>query len=484
MIFIIPPSPFLLDERVFMSLGILKVAATVRARGMHCHVVDLSGVRNFMDVMEDVASSAPQGSLFAITATTPQFPSVYLISNRLRKLGHKVILGGPHPTMVMSAHKRGVPRAFGHAERVVECSDTLVTGDGETTIEKAIQLTKEGGGWIDADDPKSGMFMGHDQFNESLWPARDLLDVESYHYEIAGKRSLSVIGQLGCPMACAFCSGRNSPTFRRIRLRSAENVVAEIEHLVKEYGIEGVMFYDDELNINNAFTGLMNGLIDMQSRLGKALVFRGFVKSELFTDVHAKMMASAGFKTLLSGFESGSPRILENINKKATVDDNTRCLEVARSHGIHMKALMSIGHAGETEETILETRDWLLRVRPEDFDLTVITVLPGSPYFDASVRRGHPMGESHWTYTAKNGDKLHSIDIDYSQTMDYYKGVPGEYQAFVYTDDLSPNEIVALREKVDEEVREKLGMQKLQSTPGKYYDHSMGQLPQFIMKSS
>jgi radical SAM superfamily enzyme YgiQ (UPF0313 family) len=260
--------------------------------------------------------------------------------------------------------------------------------------------------------------------------------------------------------------------------------VAEIEHLVKEYGIEGVMFYDDELNINNAFTGLMNGLIDMQSRLGKALVFRGFVKSELFMDVHAKMMASAGFKTLLSGFESGSPRILENINKKATVDDNTRCLEVARSHGIHMKALMSIGHAGETEETILETRDWLLRVRPEDFDLTVITVLPGSPYFDASVRRGHPMGESHWTYTAKNGDELHSIDIDYSQTMDYYKGVPGEYKAFVYTDDLSPNEIVTLREKVDEEVREKLGMQKLQSTPGKYYDHSMGQLPQFIMKSS
>lgn len=478
MTFIIPPSPFLLDERVFMSLGILKVAAVVRARGIACRVMDLSGVRNFMDVVEDVASDAPKGSLFAITATTPQFPAVYQISNRLRQLKHKVILGGPHPTLVMSAHKRGVPRAFGHAERVVECSDTLVTGDGELAIEKAIGLTEEGGGWVDADDPKSGLFMSHAQFNDSLWPARDMLEVDSYHYEIAGKRSLSVIGQLGCPMACAFCSGRNSPTFRRIRLRSAANVVAEIEHLVKEYEIEGVMFYDDELNINTAFTDLMTGLIDMQSRLGKELVFRGFVKSELFTDGHAKMMAQAGFKTLLSGFESGSPRILENINKKATMDDNTRCLDAARKQGIHMKALMSIGHAGETEDTILETRDWLLRVSPEDFDLTIITVLPGSPYFDASVR----ISDTHWTYTAKTGDRLHSIDVDYSQTMDYYKGVPGEYTSFVYTDGLSPKDVVAMRDRIDNEIRIKLGLSQLQPVAGRYYDHSMGQVPPFILK--
>jgi radical SAM superfamily enzyme YgiQ (UPF0313 family) len=171
-------------------------------------------------------------------------------------------------------------------------------------------------------------------------------------------------------------------------------VVAEIEHLVKEYGIEGVMFYDDELNINNAFTELMTSLIDMQDRLGKGLAFRGFVKSELFTDAHAKLMAQAGFKTLLSGFESGSPRILENINKKATVDDNTRCLDVARKYGIHMKALMSIGHAGETEETVDATRQWILKVQPEDFDVTIITVLPGSPYFDASVQVPRP-----WTTT-------------------------------------------------------------------------------------
>jgi len=483
MTFIIPPSPFLLDERVFMSLGILKVAAVARQQGSTPKVLDLSGVRNYLDVIRDVLSSTPPNSTFAITSTTPQFPSVFEICALLRSHGHKVILGGPHPTMVMSAHKRGLERARMHADRVLTCADTVVTGDGELAFKQALELTERGGGWLDADDPKTGLFMTHDQFNDSPWPARDLVDVESYHYEISGKRSMSVIGQLGCPMACAFCSGRNSPTFRRIRLRSAGNVVAEIEHLVKEYEAEGIMFYDDELNINNAFTELMNSLTDMQMRLGRDLAFRGFVKSELFTENHAKLMAQAGFKTLLSGFESASPRILENINKKATIDDNTRCLNVARKHGIHMKALMSIGHAGESEETIDATRQWLLTERPEDFDITIITVLPGSPYFDSSVKVPHPLSEPHWVYTAKNGDKLYSIDIDYSKTMDYYKGVPGEYTAFVYTDELEPKTLVRMREEVESEVRPKLGLPPLQLVAAKNYDHSMGAIPAHIMKS-
>ena len=51
---------------------------------------------------------------------------------------------------------------------------------------------------------------------------------------------------------------------------------------------------------------------------------------------------------ILIGFESGSPRILRNINKKATVDDNTRAVEAAHRAGLKVKALMSIGHPGES----------------------------------------------------------------------------------------------------------------------------------------
>ena len=47
---ITPPSVFLLDERVFMNLGILKVAAVLEKRGHSIEFLDLSGIQNYEDV--------------------------------------------------------------------------------------------------------------------------------------------------------------------------------------------------------------------------------------------------------------------------------------------------------------------------------------------------------------------------------------------------------------------------------------------------
>src|SRR5207245_6494827 len=138
----------------------------------------------------------------------------------------------------------------------------------------------------------------------------------------------------------------------------------------------------------------------LQKQLGVQFRLRGFIKSQLFTDEQADAMARAGFRWMLTGFESGSPRILENINKKATREENTRCVEIARRHGLKVKALMSIGHPGESQETILDTHRWLLAVKPEDFDVTIVTTYPGTPYYDYAVQDGEV-----WTYTYdKTGD--------------------------------------------------------------------------------
>ena len=98
-----------------------------------------------------------------------------------------------------------------------------------------------------------------------------------------------------------------------------------------------------------------------QKQCGAEWRLRGFIKSQLFTDEQAQAMYAAGFRWILVGFESGAERILTNINKQATRDENTRCMEIARRHGLKVKALMSIGHPGESFETIEETRKWLLR---------------------------------------------------------------------------------------------------------------------------
>ncbi|MEK7382952.1 MAG: cobalamin B12-binding domain-containing protein, partial [Elusimicrobiota bacterium] len=97
---IIPPSVFLLDERVFMALGILKVAAVLEKTGHAVELLDLSGVENFEEVVTRHASSS-KASVFGLTATTPQLPAAAKIVAALRRArpDARAILGGPHVTL-------------------------------------------------------------------------------------------------------------------------------------------------------------------------------------------------------------------------------------------------------------------------------------------------------------------------------------------------------------------------------------------------
>lgn len=489
---IIPPSIFLLDERVFMTLGLLKVAAMLEQAGVTVEMLDLSGVENYLEAIRSHAA-ASNAKIFGLTATTPQMLAVGRIQEVLRaaRPDARLILGGPHVTLVHAAAKKEhARRAPGRATRALaQLSgrfDVLVAGDGEAAIFRA--LADDAPPLIDADDPKSELFLDSARLTELPFPARHLVDVDSYHYSVDGVRALSLIAQLGCPFECGFCGGRLSPSLRRVRMRTTQSVVEEIVHLHQTYGVNGFMLYDDELNVNPKMIELMAAIAAAQRELHTDFRLRGFIKSELFTDAQAAAMYQAGFRWILVGFESGSPRILTNINKKASLADNTRCVEIARRHGLKVKALMSMGHPGESEETALQTHQWLLDVAPDDFDVTIITTYPGTPYYDEAVP--DPSIPGHWTYTyAKTGDRLHMAELDYMQVADYYKGDPdGGYRAFVWTDALSSDDLIRLRDFVERDVRARLGIPFNPGAPGIQFEHSMGQfsarLPLNMLRTS
>lgn len=487
---IIPPSVFLLDERVFMTLGVLRVAAVLERSGCAVEMVDLSGITNYEDAVRDHVC-ASEATIFGLTATTPQMPAAAKICRTIRatRPDARTILGGPHVTLVNTAYKSERSRAVkGRAtkafDHLAEMFDVLVAGDGEDAI--FLTLREGAPKLIDADDPKSTLFLNNSRLTELPFPARHLVDVDSYRYQIDGVRALSMIAQLGCPFACGFCGGRESPSLRRVRMRSSENVVAEMVELYRTYGISGFMLYDDELNVNPKMVGLMRAISRAQEELRVKFCLRGFIKAELFTEEQAEVMYQAGFRWILTGFESGSPRILKNINKKATREENTRCVEIARRHGLKVKALMSIGHPGESEETVMQTHDWLLEVKPDDFDVTIITTYPGTPYYDHAVP--HATEPGVWTYTYR-GDRLHAFEVDYTEVADYYKGDPdGGYRAFVYTDYLSADDLVKLRDFVERDGRRVLGLPFNPSASAIRYEHSMGQLggalPPNILRTS
>jgi radical SAM superfamily enzyme YgiQ (UPF0313 family) len=489
---VIPPSSFLLDERVFMSLGILKVAAVLEQSGWAVEMLDLSGIENYVEAFE-VHLRSTRARAVAITTTTPQLPAAVALARRAREVlpEARLILGGPHVTRVTSAVKlekraRRESRAHAALARMQASFDVLVSGDGERAIFQALAV--DAPKLIDADDPRNGMFLSDAEFESSPFPARHLVDASSYHYTIEGRNATSLIGQLGCPFGCGFCGGRNSRTLRAIRVRGVDSIISEIEQLYRDYGYTGFMFYDDELNVNQKLLELLEELSKLQARLGVDFRLRGFVKSELFTAEQAAAMYRAGFRWILCGFEAASPRILANINKRATLEDNTRAVQTARANGLKVKALMSVGHPGESQETIRALRDWLLEARPDDFDCTIITTYPGTPYYDEAI--AHPSEPGVWTYTAKkSGDRLHAYEVDFSQVAEYYKGDPDSgYRSYVFTDHLTAPQLVELRDWVERDVRRALDIPFNASAASVAYEHSMGQganaLPSFVLRRS
>ena len=480
-----------MDERVFPFLGPLKIAAVLEKASWPVEVLDLSGISNFIDAVRDHSRSS-KARHFGLTATTPQFPAAVQIAEAIRTVrgDARVIIGGTHATLVVAACKYEAAHArTGRAHEAyaqLETNfDVIVAGDGEEAIFLAVQ--DDAPKVIDADDRKSPLFLTDALLDATPFPARHLIDLASYHYSIDGVRALSLIAQLGCPYKCGFCAGRASPMLRNIRTRSDESIVEEMTFLYQTYGYKGFMFYDDELNVNPKMIALMQKIAQAQRTLKVEWKLRGFIKSERFTDEQAQAMFDAGFRQVLIGFESGSPRILENIQKIATKDDNTRCIAIAHKHGLKVKALMSLGHPGESDETIRQTRDWLMEVRPSDFDATVITPYPGSPYYDHALpTEALHNGKPAWVYTCKNGDRLYQEEVDYSREADYYKGDPNDgYSSHVWTDHLSPQALVRQRNELEAEVRKGLGIPFYQSSPATTYEHSMGQSPpRHILRTS
>lgn len=405
----LPNSPFLVDARTFPPLGLLYLGAALEANGHTVKVIDLA--------FEGATLAGHNPDLIGIMCLTPHFPQMPSLMASLRSLypGVPIAVGGPHFSTIPA-----------DGERIG--ADVTVKGDGENII---VQIAN--GDW------QRGAIMqspgGITDVNRYPFPARHLLPIHDYRYQIAGLPATTAITQRGCPYECSFCCHWEG--YRKVRLRHTDNVIAEIRQ-IKSLGFGAVQFYDDEYDLNHKRT------IELCEAIGhEDIKWRAFIKSNCFNEAQAKAFAESGCWELCTGVESGSDAILKTIQKKATVANNTEARRLCRKYGIRFKAFAMVGHPGETRETAYATRDWLLENAPEEFNLSLMTPYLGTPAYD------HP-----------EKFDLQFDKLDYSQSEYFYRGKPGEYQSHARTTALSGEELARLRDEIENEVREKLGLPK------------------------
>lgn len=448
----IPPSPFLMEERAMPFLGIMSVATVIKKNNYNVEILDLSGHKNYVEDFLTYINNKKY-DIIGFTVSTPQYPYVIKMVEKI-PTSIKKIIGGSHVTSCYASYKHiKNERTIKNIDDIENFFDHIFVGDGEISILEFLKgnLTSK---VIDADESDE-LFLSNKYLSTVDFIDRSFINLKDYKFYMNNEPCASIVSQLGCPFNCSFCCGRSSKNMRTIRSRTIEQIIKEIEHLHKTYDYKAFMFYDDEININKSLIPFLKELDILQKTLDVRFKFRANIKSELFTDEQAYFMKKCGFECLLSGFESADEKILKSINKKATVSDNNNAIDICRKYGLKIKALMSCGHPGESVETILKCQQWLIEKRVEEFALTIITPYPGSPYYDSATH----LHDDIWQYKSPyTGDILYSINVDYTKLSHFYKGIPGHYKSYVYTDYISSNDLVSMRDEVEENVRTTLNI--------------------------
>jgi radical SAM superfamily enzyme YgiQ (UPF0313 family) len=189
------------------------------------------------------------------------------------------------------------------------------------------------------------------------FPARHLMD----GYEQMPPHTFQgIYGSRGCPYPCIFCGCHTSFGYKP-RLRSAKNMVDEIEEVYKKFGTRYFYVCDDIFFIQKERAREFCHLL-MERKL--PVYWSAQTRAEMADDETLKLMKKAGGQHIAVGVEVGNPEIRKLIKKGNTVDDVRECARLIKKHGLYMVAFCIIGLPWEGQKEIEDTVNLVKEIDP------------------------------------------------------------------------------------------------------------------------
>lgn len=374
LITLIYPGQLSASSALYPPLGLSYLASYLEANGFSVKIIDTT----FEKVEDAINSERGNKNIYGIYTATPTHAMGILIAKKIKELDRDsvVVFGGPHPTVLPE-------------ETINDGADFVVVGEGEETFLNLIKTILVGGPLNVVDGivfKENGVIKktSNRPFIKNLdvlpFPDQTKFPIEKY-FKLKGYREISMIASRGCPMNCSFCQ----PTLRKIfgasvRYRSPKNIVDEIEYLVNNFNADMIVFSDDTFCSNEQNVRDVCGLI-IERKIN--VLWRCQTRVGLSRET-MEIMKKAGCFLLALGVESGSQKILNSIRKGITVDGVIKTFKLCKEVGILTHAYFMVGHIGETQETIKETKELIAKIKPFSMFASIVTPYPQTDlYYNA-----------------------------------------------------------------------------------------------------
>ncbi len=171
----------------------------------------------------------------------------------------------------------------------------------------------------------------------------------------------------------------------RLRLRTPENIVKEIDELKRGYGAREIFFWNDTITANKKW---LHELCDILITEKMDITWSAGTRVDIVDPDTLETMRRSGCWWLLYGVESGVQELLDLLDKKTTLKQARDAVKWSNDGGIETTASFMIALPGETPELARETIRFALEIKPTYADFHITTPFPGTKIFEDAHKYG------------------------------------------------------------------------------------------------
>jgi len=251
-----------------------------------------------------------------------------------------------------------------------------------------------------------------ENLDEVPFPAWRHLDLMKYFDGGKLYPYIDIISGRGCPNQCIFCLWPQTVHGTRYRLRSAKNVVDEIERdiaLCPQVLKGGEFFFEDD-----TFTvDKKRAMAICEEILARNLkiTFSVNARVDSYDDAMFAVMKRAGCRELLVGFESADQDILNNVHKNIRIEQMHEFMRLAKKHTLEVHGCFVFGLPGETRETIKKTTNFALSLGLNTVQFSAAVPFPGTSYYELCKEKGW-LKSTDWRQWLKEGEQATVISYE------------------------------------------------------------------------
>lgn len=379
---------------LWMPLSLAYTASCLRRNNHEIELIDCQSKNLDQAELADCISTS-YSSIIILNTGFPSIKGDMQTAKAIKTLAPsvKIVVIGMYPTLLGKNCLDEFPQVdfaiIGEPEWVASrLVDSIQNNDPLSEIKGLVYRTGNG---VVENLPQD---FHENDINDLPFPARDLLDNDSYRLVSTNTKFTHINIARGCPYKCSFCAASkyNSDFFRK---RNIESILAEIEECIDKYSISNFIFWFEEYSFDHIF-------ID---RLCAGIIKKGFhinwfarSRADNLTKNSLMKMKDSGCKGLSMGIESANQCILDNVHKEITVEQIKIAIKNAKQVGIPTTGHFIFGLPGETKETAYETIVFAKNSGLDFAQFYCAVPYPKTPFGDLAKNNGWICTEDYSRY--------------------------------------------------------------------------------------